>query len=180
METRRPPSARSGPVIYREERAKSALELPSMGQGVKTHSPCPPGDRPLAPGARPHRSRRWRPFSDRAAEREPLRARWVREASEHRSARASSVTSKPSRSPALHRERSFHQGLWGPSLCSALEGGIPYAWGLRTARSGTRNSTDAHPQPTLVSGICARGTDAFASLSCHPETRYVVVNRRES
>jgi hypothetical protein len=62
-----------------------------------------------------------------------------------------------------NREPSFYQGLFGPLLCLALQGGIAYTWGLQAIDLGPTDkmiltpenslSPDCLPITTFISGI---------------------------
>jgi len=58
-------------------------------------------------------------------------------------------------------EPSFYWGLLRPSLCSALRGGIAYAWGLRMNHPGPEIEWMLTPQDHLVSGSGARENECL-------------------
>ncbi len=120
----------------------------SIGQGVKTDVPHPLVFRLLHPASAPTSvpdSSSWKKVTHETPEAGVQRELIVTKRIRLCVSVAIPVTFKPYRSPGIWRERSFYQGLNGPSLCLALQGGIAYAWGLRTFKFGTREFADAHP-----------------------------------
>jgi hypothetical protein len=73
-------------------------------------------------------------------------------------------------------EPSFYWGLLGPSLCSALRGGIAYEWGLRTCRPGPEIQWMLTPKTISSPGSTPGTTDTFTSGLSNLETGYVVFN----
>jgi hypothetical protein len=124
-----------------------AFGSPSMGQAVKTHLYCTLADAVLTASVRCS----WRP--------ERSSAEWGRGLD-----RGSRLEGGETRDPiaagsfsAERREPSFYRGLWGPSLPSALQGGIAYPGGL--GPTGTAGP-DQKSNGCSPLNRCDPGTDA--------------------
>jgi hypothetical protein len=70
-------------------------------------------------------------------------------------------------------EPPFYQGLSGPLLCSALQGGIASSWGLRLWVPGPGYSWMLSPKTIASPGLMPLPTDALASNMTNPKTCYV-------
>ena len=70
-------------------------------------------------------------------------------------------------------ETFFYWGLLRPLLCSALQGGITYWWGLRI-QPGPGWFWMLTPETISSPGSAPRRTDSFAINYSNPETCYVI------
>ena len=70
-------------------------------------------------------------------------------------------------------EPPFYWGLLRPLLCSALQGGITYAWGLRI-QPGPEFNWMLTPETISSPGTAPRRSDSSRIDPSHPETSYVI------
>ena len=78
-------------------------------------------------------------------------------------------------------EPSFYQGLVGPSLYSALQGGIAYSRGLRNHAPGPEIALMLSPVTLSSPGLVLCKTDSPANRISNPETIYsCAISRRGS